>query len=77
MPSECAPLPCLFMFPGMGGYDPTLAEVAGDCGVDTVTIRYPHWTVLSRNSRFDFNALVLGAIGQIEARLPAGDPVVA
>ncbi len=60
------------MFPGMGGYDPTLAEVADDCGVETVTIRYPHWTVLSRDPGFDFDALVRGAIGQIEARMPVG-----
>ena len=60
------------MFPGMGGFDPTLAKVAADCGVPTVTIRYPHWTVLSDDAGYDFDALVRSATDQIAARLPAG-----
>lgn len=76
-PVQCSqtvtePLP-LFLFPGMGGYDPKLVEVGTACqdAVATVEIAYPAWRVLHETNDFDFETLVSDAVGQITKQYPA------
>lgn len=64
--------PSLFLFPGMGGLDPGLAELGPACGIPTVMIHYPHWSVLSRDHGYDFATLVRQAEEQIRATVPGG-----
>ena len=66
------PLP-LFLFPGMGGYDPQLVEVGTACqgAVVPVEIAYPAWRVLHQVRDFDFETLVADAVGQITKHGPA------
>jgi len=72
-------LPSLFLFPGMGGYDPNLAQVDAACRelARTVHVAYPPWRSLLRDSSFDFDALVDGAMAQIAACAPAGPVLLA
>ena len=76
-PAQCSatvtePLP-LFLFPGMGGYDPKLVEVGIACqgAVTPVEIAYPAWRVLHNVRDFDFETLVADAVGQVTKRSPA------
>jgi len=64
--------PPLFLFPGMGGYDPQLVEVGFACGdaVTTVQIAYPAWRVLHGMRDFDFETLVNDVVGQITKHCP-------
>ena len=66
------PLP-LFLFPGMGGYDPKLVEVGIACegAVTSVEIVYPAWRVLHEVNEFDFDTLVSDVVGQITRYCPA------
>lgn len=66
------PLP-LFLFPGMGGYDPKLVEVGTACegAVMSVEIAYPAWRVLHEADEFDLDTLVSYAVGQITKHCPA------
>lgn len=72
------PLP-LFLFPGMGGYDPKLVEVGSACGgaVTSVEIAYPAWQVLHEANEFDFETLVSDVVGQITRYRPACDILLA
>jgi len=65
--------PPLFLFPGMGGYDPQLVEVGFACGdaVTTVQVAYPAWRVLHGMRDFDFETLVNDVVGQITTHRPA------
>jgi phthiocerol/phenolphthiocerol synthesis type-I polyketide synthase D len=65
--------PPLFLFPGMGGYDPELVEVGYACGdaVTTVQVAYPAWRVLHDMRDFDFETLVNDVVGQIMRHRPA------
>ncbi len=71
-PTAPQPLP-LFLFPGMGGYDPHLVEVGTACQgvVTTVQIAYPGWRVVRDLRDFDFEMLVADAVGQVTRRCPA------
>ncbi len=66
------PLP-LFLFPGMGGYDPKLREIGIACqdAVTTVEIAYPAWRVLHEVNELDLETLVSDAVGQITRHCPA------
>ncbi len=68
--SELLPL---FLFPGMGGYDPKLVEVGIACqdAVTTVEIAYPAWRVLHETYDFDFDTLVADVVAQITRQYPA------
>ena len=77
-PAQCGttvsePLP-LFLFPGMGGYDPKLVEVGTACqgAVTPVEITYPAWRVLHKAQDFDFETLVTDVVEQVTKRSPAG-----
>lgn len=63
----------MFLFPGMGGYDPKLREVGIACqdAVTTVEIAYPAWRVLHEADEFDLDTLVSDAVGQITKHCPA------
>ena len=63
----------LFLFPGMGGYDPKLVEVGVACGgaVTTVEVAYPAWRVLHEVDEFDLETLVSDVVGQITRYCPA------
>lgn len=69
--------PHLFLFPGMGGYDPNLAKVGIACKQDleTVQIGYPSWRTLLHDPEFSLAALVNDAIEQI-ARHGSTGPVL-
>ena len=60
------PLP-LFLFSGMGGYDPKLVDVGIACqdAVTTVQIAYPNWRTLRKALDFDLETLVTDVVGQI------------
>ncbi len=66
------PMP-LFLFPGMGGYDPQLVEIGTACGdaVTSVEIAYPAWRVLYEANDFDLDTLVSDVVGQITRHCPA------
>ena len=68
--SESLPL---FLFPGMGGYDPQLREVGIACqdAVTTLEIAYPAWRVLFEAHELDLDTLVSDAVGQITRHCPA------
>lgn len=82
-PAQCsplaAPLPTLFLFPGMGGYDPNLIEVGIACQdvVNPVQIAYPPWRALHKKLDFDFEALVRGVLAQIVCHCPDGPILLA
>ena len=63
----------MFLFPGMGGYDPKLVEIGTACGgaVTPVEIAYPAWQVLHEAGEFDFEALVSDVVGQVTRYCPA------
>ena len=73
------PLPRLFLFPGMGGYDPDFFRLGDLCAkeAEAAVIAYPHWTELLRRPDFDFDALVSLAVAQIVACAPAGPILLA
>ena len=65
-PTMPEPLP-LFLFSGMGGYDPKLVDVGIACqeAVSTVQIAYPNWRTLRKAPDFDLETLVTDVVGQI------------
>lgn len=71
--SPISPAPLyLFLFPGMGGYDPKLVEVGMACqdAVKTVQIAYPTWRTLLDLQDFDFETLVTDTVAQIMQHNP-------
>lgn len=78
-PAQCGPTPQLFLFPGMGGYDPNLIEVGNACqeAVRTAQISYPPWRALHEAQGFDFEALVSDAVAQIVRCRPTGPILLA
>ncbi len=71
--------PYLFLFPGMGGYDPHLIKVGAACkeAVRAVQIAYLHWTVLLRHPEFDFETLISDILKQIASHSPTGPILLA
>lgn len=69
----------LFLFPGMGGYDPKLLEVGMACqdAVRTVQIAYPAWHTLLDIQDFDFETLVTDAVAQITQHRPTCEILLA
>ena len=57
----------LFLFSGMGGYDPKLVDVGMSCqeAVSAVQIAYPNWRTLRKSSGFDLETLVIDAVVQV------------
>lgn len=74
-----SPLPSLFLFPGMGGYDPEFIRLGSFCEaeVQPVAVAYPHWTVLFHKPGFDLDALVGAAVAQIVAEASPGPVLLA
>ncbi len=73
------PLPHLFLFPGMGGYDPDFCRLGALCAKEAkaAVIIYPHWTELLRRPDFNLEALVSLAAAQIVACSPVGPILLA
>jgi len=64
--------PCLFLLPGMGGYDPDLIKIGIACKqmVCPVQISYPPWRTQLRDPAFDLDALVSDVVAQIMVHSP-------
>lgn len=71
--------PFLFLFPGMGGYDPELIKVGVACEqtVRPVMISYPPWRTQLRNPAFDFDALITNVVAQITGHSAPGPILLA
>ena len=82
-PAQCSPvspnMPHLFLFPGMGGHDPKLAEVGTACrqSVRTIRISYPSWRALLHDQDFCLDALVSDTIAQIKMYCSTGPILLA
>lgn len=72
-------MPHLFLFPGMGGYDPKLVEVGVACrqSVRTVQVLYPSWRTLLYDQDFSLDALVSDAVAQIKMYCSTGPILLA
>jgi len=72
-------MPHLFLFPGMGGYDPKLVEVGATCqqSVRAVQIVYPSWRALLHDENFCLDALVSDTIVQIKMHCSTGPILLA
>ena len=65
--STLSNIPHLFLFPGMGGYDPDLIQIGIACreAVRPVKISYPPWRTQLRDPDFDFEALISDVVAQV------------
>jgi len=77
--SASSGVPHLFLFPGMGGYDPDLIQLGIACEewVQATQLAFPHWTAVVRRPQFDFEVLLGDILRQINSHCPAGPVLLA